>query len=81
MSLRALLRNGSPLTLLLSIACALFLSPRGWHPSPPISIAPLYIRSRQRFLRRPLFSYSYESLFSQTVYFQIHAKRPGYGVG
>jgi hypothetical protein len=32
MQLRALLRNGAPLSPLFSAASALFLSPRGWHP-------------------------------------------------
>src|SRR5260221_7792195 len=34
MRLRTLLRNGGPLSLLFSIASALFLSPRGWYPLP-----------------------------------------------
>src|SRR5260221_9978269 len=32
MELRTLFRNGSPLSLLFSIASALFLSPRTWYP-------------------------------------------------
>src|SRR5258708_31494889 len=32
MQLQTLLRNGSPLSPLFSIASALFLSPRGWYP-------------------------------------------------
>src|SRR5258707_13149800 len=35
MQLHTLLRNGSPLSALFSVASALFLSPRGWYPPRP----------------------------------------------
>src|ERR1700730_12885143 len=45
MGLRTLLRNGSPLSPLFSMAYALFLSPRVLDPPPP-SLWPLVLRSQ-----------------------------------
>jgi hypothetical protein len=48
-------------------------TPSSFHAS--ISL-PLFVPSHRRFAT-PLFSYSYESLFPQPLYFHIHPHRPG----
>jgi hypothetical protein len=50
MQLHTLLRNGSPLSALFSVASALFLSPRGWYPPVHVICAtqrlyPLWLHS------------------------------------
>src|SRR6266481_110142 len=81
MRLRTLFRNGAPLSLLFSIASALFLSPRGWYPPLPrvgLAKGPLSrLTTLTRSFGRPLFSYSYELLFPQAPCFHNHPHCPG----
>src|SRR6266446_3840903 len=73
MRLRTLFRNGTPLSLLFSMASALFLSPQGWYPPPASTCLSVVLSRRPADFGRPLFSYSYKSLFPQALSFHIHA--------
>ncbi len=70
MRLRTLLRNGSALNILVSLACALFLLQRGWHPGhlpealvrPTDSLSPLESAFTPNGLLTPL-----ESAFTKNT--------------
>src|SRR5713101_2155144 len=69
--LRPHMRPVAPLSPVASVDCAYLPSPRGCAPQRPLY--PLW----QSKFARPLFSYSYKSLFPQPLSFHIHTKPRG----
>ncbi len=63
------MRHVAPLSPVPSVDCAYFPSPRGCATPHAFQIS---LRSRRIQLPRPLFSYSYELLFPQPLFFHNH---------
>ena len=70
------MRHVAPLSPVPSVDCAYFPSPRGCTTPHAFQIS---LRSRHIQLPRPLFSYSYELLFPQPLFFHNHPHCPGVG--